>query len=85
MGVLVGLDLPSAGGELKQGSDPHTGATVRVGGETLKAEKGTVDLWHPKWKENQTALAAVIHTLDGTVVGSWSFGIVEQSQGQGCC
>ena len=28
-GVLVALDLPSArGGELKQGSDPHSGATV---------------------------------------------------------
>ena len=27
-GVLVGLDLPSAVGELKQGSDPYTGATV---------------------------------------------------------
>ena len=25
-GVLVGLDLPSVGGELKQGSDPHFGA-----------------------------------------------------------
>ena len=27
-GVLVGLDLPSVGGELKQGSDAHTGAIV---------------------------------------------------------
>ena len=26
--VLVGLDLPSAVGELKQGSDPHMGAIV---------------------------------------------------------
>ena len=28
MGVLVGLALPLVGGELKQGSDPHTGAIV---------------------------------------------------------
>ena len=27
-GVLVGLDLPSAVGELKQESDPHVGAIV---------------------------------------------------------
>ena len=27
-GVLVGLDLPSVGGEIKQGSDPHIRATV---------------------------------------------------------
>ena len=27
-GVLVGLDLPSLGGELKQGSNPHIRATV---------------------------------------------------------
>ena len=39
----------------------------------------------PKWNENQTALAAVIHTLDGIVAGSWSLGIGEQSQGKGCC
>ena len=27
-GVLVGLDLPSVGREIKQGSDPHIRATV---------------------------------------------------------
>ena len=27
-GVLEVLDLPSAGGELKQGSNPHTGTFV---------------------------------------------------------
>ena len=27
-GVLEGLDLPSVGGELKQGSDPHIRAIV---------------------------------------------------------
>ena len=44
----------------------------------------------PKWNENQTVLATGMHTLDrdaglleGAVAGSWSLGIVEQSQGQG--
>ena len=79
-------------GELKQGSDPHIGAIVCVRGETFKAESETADLWQPKWNENQTVLATAIHTLardegplDGTVAGSWSLGIVEQSQGEGCC
>ena len=51
-------------GELKQGSDLHSGAIVRVRGETFKAESETADLWQPKWCENQTALAISIHTLD---------------------
>ena len=61
-GVLVGLDLPSAAGELKQGSDPHSRAVVGVRGETLKADRETADLWEPKWNENQTVLATAIHT-----------------------
>ena len=79
-------------GELKQGSDPHIRATVWVRGETFKAESKMADLWQPKWNENQTVLAAAIHTLDrdagpleGAVAGSWSLGIVEQSQGQDFC
>ena len=79
-------------GELRQGSDPHIGATVRVRGETFKAESETADLWQPKWNENQTVLATAIHTpnrdagpLEGAAAGSWSLGIVEQSQGEGCC
>ena len=43
--VLVGLDLPSVTGELKQGSDPHIQAIIWVGGETFKAESETADLW----------------------------------------
>ena len=42
----------------------------------------------PKWNENQTVLAAAIHTpdrdvdpLEGATAGSWSLGIVVQSQG----
>ena len=69
--------------ELKQGSNPHIGATVRVRGETFKPESETAHLWQPKWNENQTVLAAAIHTPDGTAAGSWSLGTVEQSQGEG--
>ena len=79
-------------GELKQGSDSDSRTIVLVGGETFKAESETADLWQPKWNENQIVLATVIHTLDrdagpleGVSPGSWSFGIVEQSQGKGCC
>ena len=69
-------------GELKQGSDLHTGATVWVRGETFKAESETADLWQLKWNENQTVLATAICTLDrdtgpleGTVAGSWCIGL----------
>ena len=55
-------------------------------------ESETADLWQPTWNENQTVLDAAIHTLDrnagpleGAVDGSWRWGIVEQSQGEGCC
>ena len=51
-------------GELKQGSDPHIGATVCIRGETFKAERETADLWQPKWNENQTVPAMATHTLD---------------------
>ena len=78
--------------ELKQGSGPHSGAIVSVRGETFEAESETADLWQPKWNENQTVLAAAIHTLnrntglvEGAAAGSWSSGLVEQSQGEGCC
>ena len=54
------------------------------------AESERAGLWQPKWNENQTVLATAIHTpnrdsgpLEGTVAGSWSLGIVEQSQGKG--
>ena len=79
-------------GELKQGSDPHIGATVCIRGETFKAERETADLWQPKWNENQAVLAVAIHTpdrdtgpLEGPEAGSWTLGIVVQSQGEGCC
>ena len=79
-------------GELKQGSDPHVGTTVWVREETFKAESETADLWLPKWNENQTVLASATHTpdrdagpLEGAATGSWNLGIMEQSQGEGCC
>ena len=84
-GVLAGLHLPSAGGELKQGPEPHIRAIVRVRGETFKPESETGGLWLPKWNENWTLLATAMHTPDGTAPGSWSLEIVEQSLGKGCC
>ena len=48
-GVILRLDPPLTFGELKQGCDPHIGATVSVRGETFKAENETADLWQPKW------------------------------------
>ena len=90
--MLVGLDLPSASGGTEAGSDPHIGAIVSVRGETFKAESETADLWQPKWNENQAVLAAAIHTpdrdtgpLEEAIAGSWSSGIVEQSQGECHC
>ena len=81
-----------AGRGLGPGSNPHIRAGVCVRGEIFKAESETADLWQPKWNENQTVLAAAIHlpdrnagTLEGAVAGRWSLGIVEQSQGEGCC
>ena len=44
-GVLVVLDLLLAGGELKQGSDAHTGTTRWVRGETFEAESEAATLW----------------------------------------
>ena len=57
---------------------------MKVRGETFKAESETADLGQPKWNENQIVLAIAIYTpdrdmgsLEGTVAGSWSLGIVE--------
>jgi len=79
-------------GELKQGSYPHIRAIVWVRGETFKGETETADQWQPKKNENQIVLATAIYNLgrdagllEGVVAGSWSLGIVEQSQGEGSC
>ena len=46
----------------------------------------------PKWNENNTIFATIIHVLDrdagplnGTEAGSQILGIAEQSQGEVCC
>ena len=91
-GVLLGLDLPWAGGGAEAGvQSPHRG-TVWVRGETFKAVRETADLQQPKWNEIQTVPDAAIHTLDreagpqeGGAAGSWTLGIVEQTQDEGCC
>ena len=69
-------------GEQKQGSNSHIEAIVR--GDIIQAECKTTDLWQHKRNENQTVLAAAIHTperdrgpLEGAAAGSWSSGIVE--------
>ena len=86
--VSLGLDQPSVGGELKQGSDPHIRAIVWVRGETFRAGSERADLWQPRWNEIQAIFAAATHSpdrdagpLEGAVAGSWSLGTVEQSQG----
>ena len=64
-GVLVGLDLPSVGGETEAGvQSPHQGNCLESEEKHLKAETETADLWQPKWNENQTVLATAIHTLE---------------------
>ena len=91
-GVLVGLDLPSAGGGTEAGLQTPQWAIVWVRGEIFKAESEIADSWQPKWNENQTVLATAIHMpgrnvglLEGAAAGRWNLGIVEQSQGNGCC
>ena len=89
--MLVGLDLPLAGGRTEAGiRSPHQGNCLSQ--ETFKTESETANLWQPKWNENQTVLATAIHTpdrdagsLEGKAARSWSLGIVKQSQSEGCC
>ena len=68
---------------------PTSGQLSESRGEIFTAESEIADLWPPKWRENQTVLAAAIPDrdagpLEGAAAGSWSLGIVEQSQGEGC-
>ena len=68
IGVLVGLDIPSAGGGTEAGvQSPHRGNCLSQG-ETFKAESETADLWQPKWNENQAVLATAIIPWTGTLV-----------------
>ena len=80
-------------GKQKQGGPiPTSGQLSESEEKHLRLKRETADLWQPKWNENQTVLAAAIHTpdrdagpLEGAVAGSWSLGIVKQSQGEGFC
>ena len=55
--MLVGLDLPLAGGGTEAGvQSPHRGNCLRQG-ETFKAESETADLW---LNEKKTVLAAAL-------------------------
>ena len=90
--MLVGLDLPSADGGTKAGVQSSHQGNYLSQGEIFKAESETADLWQPKWNENQTVLAAAIHTpdrdagsLEDTAGGSRSLGIVGQSHSKDCC
>ena len=92
IGVLVGMDLSAACGAPETGVWSYTRAIVWVRGETFKAESERADLWQPTWNENQTVFPAAICTpdrdtgrLEGAAAGSWSIGIVEQYQSEGCC
>ena len=69
-GVLVGMDLPSAGRGTEAGVQSLHQGNCLSRGEAFKAESATADLWWPKWNENQTVLAAAIHTPDDAVAGS---------------
>ena len=87
-GYWSGLPFPSPGDLPNPRIKPRSPA---LQADSLPTELQE-SLWLPKWNENQTVLAAAIHTadrdegaLEGTVAGSWSLGIVEQSQGEGCC
>ena len=75
-GVLVGLDLPSAGAGTEAGIGSHIRAIVWVRGETYKAESETAALWQPKWNENKTVLAAARDRdavpLECTAAGNWN-------------
>ena len=63
-GVLGGLDLPSAGGGTEAGVQSPQRGNCLSQRRNIKAERETADLWQPKWNENQTVLAAAIHTPD---------------------
>ena len=79
------MDLPLAGGGTEAGVQSPQRGNCLSQRRNIKAERQTADLWQPKWNENQPVLAAAIRTPDGTAAGSWSLGIVQQSQGESCC
>ena len=83
--AAAGLDMPSVGGGTEAGVPCPQRGNCLSQRRNIKAESERADLWQPKWNENQTVLAAAIHTLDrdtgpleSAEAGSWSLGTVEQ-------
>ena len=82
-GVLVGLDLPSPGGETEAGVHSHIEVWVR--GETFKAESETADLRQPDGMRISPCRSHT-HTGEGHKSPRKHSGCeLEQSQGEGCC
>ena len=62
-----------------------------MGSQRVGHDWGTELKW-VRWNKNQTVLSSAVYTLDrdidpleGATAGSWSLGIVEQSQDKGWC
>ena len=78
-------------GELKQGSDHHIGKLSESEEKHLRLRvKQMICGSLNGMRIRQSLLQPYIHQraagpLEGMVAGSWSLGIVEQSQGEGCC
>ena len=77
-GQLVGLDLPLASGELKQGSNPHSGQLSESEGKHLRLKVKQL-LCGSLNGMRITILATAIHApdrdaglLEGAAAGSWS-------------
>ena len=78
-------------GHLKQGSDPTLGQLS--GSEEKHLKLRVKQLIYGSLNGMRIrVLAAAIHTpdknagsLEGAAAGSWSLGIVDQPQGEGCC
>ena len=94
--MLVGPDLPWAGGELKQGSNPHMGQLSESKEKHLRLRvKQLICGSLNGMRLRQSLQQPYIHRgevgqgdvglLEGAVAGSWSLGIVEQFLGEGCC
>ena len=91
-GQLVGLDLPLASGELKQGSNPHSGQLSESEEKHLRLRVKQLICGSLNGMRIRQSLPELYMPQTGTqvpwkalVAGSWSLGILRQSQGEGCC
>ena len=72
--------------ELKQGSDPHMGQLFELEEKHLRLRvKQLVGGSLNGMRIRQSAADRDACPLEGSEAGSWSLGIVEKSQGNGCC